>query len=63
MDALPFRQQFVLAIQNLGDQAPHVGPLDADAEQNHQTAIPTRKLDFCLTRAGDVDMCRSWSCR
>jgi hypothetical protein len=57
MNALPFPQEVVTALDHLGDQAPHVGPFDADAEHDFGSTIASKQLDFRLSGLGDVDMC------
>jgi hypothetical protein len=52
MNTLSFPQEVVTALDHLGDQAPHVGPFDADAEHDFGSTIASKQVDFRLS--GDL---------
>jgi hypothetical protein len=58
MDALPFLQEFLTALDRHGYQPSHIGPLDTDARHDLGRAIRPKKVDFRLSCSGDVDMGR-----
>jgi hypothetical protein len=58
MDALPFPQKVVTALDDLCGQTSHVCPLDADTEHDLGRIAPPEQVDLRVARAGDVDMSR-----
>jgi hypothetical protein len=58
MNALLFPQEIVAMGDRLGEQAPHVRPPYADAEYDVRHSVSTQKIDFRLSRPGDVEMGR-----
>jgi hypothetical protein len=55
MDALPFLQKDVTVLDHLGDEAPHIGSLDANTRHDSGYTIRPKQVDFRLSRPDDVD--------
>jgi hypothetical protein len=49
MDTPPFTQEGVAVRGHLGEQAPHIRPLDADAEHELRRAIGAQQIDLRLS--------------
>jgi len=58
MNPLPLLQKLVSALNHLTEQTPHIGPLDADAENHLRLAVGAAQIDFRLSRPGYVDVRR-----
>lgn len=62
MNALPFLQQLVTALDHLGHhlghQAPHIRPFDADIAYNFGYAARSKQIDLRPSSPGDGDMSR-----
>jgi hypothetical protein len=56
MDTLPFPQKIVATRYRLGEQTPHIRPLDADTELDLRRSAGPKQIDFRMSRASDMDM-------
>jgi hypothetical protein len=56
MDTPPFTQKFVATFGRLDQQAPHIGPFDADVEHDLRHPIGAEQIDFRLAVSDRMDM-------